>query len=125
MRLLLDSHVLVWWAAIPGRLRSSTRDAINSPANDVVLSAAAVWELGLKVSRKKLSLPEDYVARLIAAGLEELPVTSAHARRAVALPPLHGDPIDRLLVAQALVEGLVLVTSDRAILQYDVPTMQA
>jgi len=125
MRLLLDSHVVVWWSAYPGRLRLTTRDAINSPDNDVLLSAASVWELGLKIARKKLRLPEDYVARLLAAGLEELPVSIAHAGRASGLPPLHGDPFDRLLIAQALEEGLVLVTSDRAIVRYDVPTMEA
>jgi PIN domain nuclease of toxin-antitoxin system len=125
MRLLLDSHVIVWWSVFPGRLRASTRDAIISPDNDVLLSAASVWELGLKIARQKLSLPEDYPARLIAAGLEELPVSIAHASRAMALPALHGDPFDRLLIAQALEEGLVLVTGDREILRYDVPTLEA
>jgi PIN domain nuclease of toxin-antitoxin system len=125
MRLLLDSHVIVWWSVYPGRLRASTRDAIISPDNDVLLSAASVWELGLKIARQKLSLPEDFVVCLIDAGLEELPVSIAHASRAMALPPLHGDPFDRLLIGQALEEGLVLVTSDREIVRYDVPTMEA
>ena len=125
MRLLLDAHVIVWWSVYPGRLRASTRDAIISPENDVLLSAASVWEIGLKIARQKLSLPEDYAVRLIAAGLEELPVSMAHASRAMALPALHGDPFDRLLIGQALEEGLVLVTSDREIVRYDVPTMEA
>lgn len=125
MRLLLDSHVIVWWAAFPERLRQDTRDAIRSPDNGVLLSAASVWELGLKLARKKLTLPDDYAARLLAAGFEELPVTIAHADRAMKLPPLHGDPFDRLLIGQALEEGLVLVTSDRAIAGYDVPIMDA
>jgi PIN domain nuclease of toxin-antitoxin system len=125
MRLLLDSHVVVWWSAYPGRLRASTREAIASPDNEVLLSAASIWELGLKIARGKLRLPDGYAARLIAAGLEELPVSIAHAGRATTLPPLHGDPFDRLLIAQALEEGLVLVTSDRAIAGYDVPTLEA
>ncbi len=125
MRLLLDSHVVVWWAAFPDRLRKETRKAIWSPDNEVLLSAASVWELGLKMARKKLTLPEDYAARLLAAGFEELSVTIAHADRAMKLPPWHGDPFDRLLIAQALEEGLVLVTSDRAIIRYDVPVMDA
>jgi PIN domain nuclease of toxin-antitoxin system len=125
MRLLLDSHVVVWWSAYPGRLRASTREAIASPDNEVLLSAASVWELGLKIARGKLRLPDGYAARLIAAGLEELPVSIVHADRATTLPPLHGDPFDRLLIAQALEEGLVLVTSDRAIAGYDVPTLEA
>jgi PIN domain nuclease of toxin-antitoxin system len=125
MRLLLDSHVVVWWAAFPEKLQENTREAIRSPDNDVLLSAASVWELGLKMARKKLTLPEDYAARLLAAGFEELPVTIGHASRAMKLPSLHGDPFDRLLIAQALEESLVLVTNDRAIASYDVPRMNA
>lgn len=125
MKLLLDSHAVVWWAVFPGRLRSVTRAAISSPDNEVFLSAATVWELGLKIARGKLKLPEDYAPRLLTNGFEELPVSITHAARATMLPPLHSDPFDRLLIAQALDEGLMLVTSDRAVLRYDVPTMEA
>jgi PIN domain nuclease of toxin-antitoxin system len=125
MRLLLDSHVIVWWALYPGRLRASTRSAITTPENEVVISAASVWELGLKIARQKLSLPDNYAATLLGDGLHELPVSIAHAQRAMSLPPLHGDPFDRLLIAQALTEGLLLVTSDQAIQRYDVPTLGA
>ncbi len=125
MKLLLDSHVIVWWALYPGRLRTTTRDAIISPGNEVFLSAASVWELGLKIARGKLALPADYAPRLLAHGFEELGVITGHAARSTTLPPLHGDPFDRLLIAQALEEGLMLVTSDQAILRYDVPAMEA
>lgn len=125
MRLLLDSHVIVWWSLYPGRLRAVTRQAIMAPENEVLLSAASLWELGLKIARQKLSLPDNYAARLLADGFSELPVSIAHASRVTALPPLHGDPFDRLLIAQALAEGLVLVTADRAILRYDVPALEA
>lgn len=125
MRLLLDSHVVVWWSLFPGRLRASTREAIVSPENEVLLSAASVWEIGLKIARQKLRLPADYVTRLLADGFAELPVSLAHASRAMALPPLHGDPFDRLLIAQALEEGVLLVTSDKAIARYDVPRLEA
>ncbi|MGH8021179.1 MAG: type II toxin-antitoxin system VapC family toxin [Opitutaceae bacterium] len=125
MRLLLDSHVVVWWSLFPARLRTSTRDALVAPENDVLLSAASVWELNLKIAKQKLTLPADYSARLLADGLEELPITIKHTVRAIALPPLHGDPFDRLLIAQALTEGLILVTSDREIIRYDVPTIEA
>jgi PIN domain nuclease of toxin-antitoxin system len=125
MRLLLDSHVVVWWSLYPGRLRTSTRDALISPDNDVFLSAASVWELNLKIAKQKLVLPSDYAARLLANGFEELPVTIEHTARVAELPPLHGDPFDRLLIAQALAEGLMLVTSDREIVRYDVPVMDA
>ena len=125
MRLLLDSHVIVWWALFPGRLRSSTVAAITSADNDVFLSAASVWELNLKIARQKLALPADFAARLLADGFEELPITVDHAARTATLPTLHGDPFDRLLIAQALVEGLMLVTSDREICRYDVPVLDA
>lgn len=125
MKLLLDSHVVVWWAVYPGRLRKLTRDAIISPDNEIFLSAATVWELGLKIARGKLALPDDYAPRLLEHGFDELAVSIAHARCSVTLPLLHDDPFDRLLIAQALEEGLMLVTSDQAILRYDVPTLEA
>lgn len=125
MRLLLDSHVVVWWSVFPGRLRAETRAALIDPANEVFLSAASVWELGLKIARQKLRLPAGYATRLLADGFEELPVSVAHTDRTLMLPALHGDPFDRILIAQALEEGLVLVTSDREIARYDVPVMDA
>ncbi len=125
MRLLLDSHVVVWWSAFPGRLRVKTREMITAPENEVFLSAASTWELGLKIARGKLHMPEDYVAQLLATGFEALPVEIAHTSRAALLPTLHGDPFDRLLIAQALVEGMVLVTADREIVRYDVPVLEA
>lgn len=125
MRLLLDSHVVVWWAAFPGRLRTKTRELITAPGNEVFLSAATTWELGLKIARGKLHMPEDYATQLLAHGFEELTVEIAHTGRAALLPALHGDPFDRLLIAQTLVEGLVLVTADREIMRYDVPVLEA
>ncbi len=125
MRLLLDSHVVVWWSLFPARLKASTRDALSASDNEVLLSAASVWELNLKIAKQKLALPGDYSARLLADGFEELPITIEHAARTATLPPLHADPFDRLLIAQALIEGLLLVTSDREILRYDVPTLDA
>lgn len=125
MRLLLDSHVILSWALYPGRLRASTRAAITSPENEVAISAASVWELGLKIARQKLSLPDNYATTLLGDGLVELPVSIVHAQHALSLPPLHGDPFDRLLIAQALTERLLLVTSDQAIHRYDVPTLEA
>lgn len=89
------------------------------------LSAASTWELGLKIARGKLRMPEDYVAQLLAHGFEALPIEIAHTSRAAMLPALHGDPFDRLLIAQALAEGLVLVTADREIVRYDVPVLEA
>jgi len=124
MRLLPDSHVVVWWSVYPGRLRANVREMLAAPDHEVYLSAAVVWELGLKMARGKLRLPDDYAPRLLAHGFEELPVSIAHAARATMLPPLHGDPFDRLLIAQALEDGLMLVTGDQAIMRYDVPVLE-
>lgn len=125
IRLLLDSHVVVWWLTSPERLSEETRTLIAAPGNEILLSAASIWELGLKVARRKLLLPEDYVDALLGDGFEELPVTIEHAQRAMRLPPLHGDPFDRLLIAQALQEELLLVTADHVISSYNVPTREA
>lgn len=125
MRLLLDSHVVVWWSVYPNRLRPATLEAIRAPENEIFLSAASTWELGLKIAKGKLRLPPDYAERLLGHGFEEMVVTVAHTRDAAALPSLHGDPFDRLLIAQANAEGLVLVTADREIMRYDVPVLEA
>lgn len=125
IRLLLDSHVVVWWLTSPERLSEETRTLIAAPGNEILLSAASIWELGLKVARRKLLLPEDYVDALLGDGFAELPVTIEHAQRAMRLPPLHGDPFDRLLIAQALQEELLLVTADHVISSYNVPTREA
>lgn len=125
VRLLLDSHVVVWWLTSPERLSEETRTLIAAPGNEILLSAASIWELGLKVARRKLLLPENYVDALLGDGFEELPVTIEHAQRAMRLPPLHGDPFDRLLIAQALQEELLLVTADHVISSYNVPTREA
>jgi PIN domain nuclease of toxin-antitoxin system len=125
MRLLLDSHTIIWWALFPGRLKSATRRALISPDNDLFLSAVTVWELQLKIAQQQISLPADFTSRLLADGFDELPIELEHASRAAQLPPLHTDPFDRLLIAQALAEGLLLVTSDREIFRYDVPVMEA
>ncbi len=101
------------------------RAAIADPANEVYFSAASVWEIGLKVGKDKLRIDGDFVALLEADGFEQLSVTTAHAARSLTLPAMHGDPFDRMLIAQALVEGLVLATHDPVIAQYDVPVIDA
>ena len=125
MRLLLDTHVAVWWLNTPSTLRPEATATLGDERNELILSAASVWEAGIKesVGRFQPPAPLDESARR--AGLLELPVSWTHARSAAALPRLHGDPFDRMLVAQALVENLVLVTRDRAVTQYDVATMPA
>ncbi len=109
----------------PQRVAPPARAAIADPANEVYFSAASVWEIGLKVGKDKLRIDGDFVALLEADGFEQLSVTTAHAARSLTLPAMHGDPFDRMLIAQALVEGLVLATHDPVIAQYDVPVIDA
>lgn len=125
MRLLLDSHVVLWWLDDPQRLAAPVRVAISDPTNDVFFSPASIWELGLKVTRGKLKLPPNLTNALEKDSIVELPITSQHAARSSMLPMIHLDPFDRLLIAQALCEGLVLATRDDMIMRYDVPTIDA
>lgn len=125
MRLLLDTHIALWWLSEPERLTAGARTALESPDNEVYMSAVSVWEAGVKeaVGRLRVDLPLVPAAR--DAGVLELPVTWGHARGAALLPLLHRDPFDRLLVAQAASEALVLMTRDRILGDYDVTTMPA
>jgi len=120
MRLLADSHVLIWWADNPALLTPAARAAIADPDNEVFMSAASLWELGLKVAKGKLRLPPNFVQTLRLGGFADLPILARHAERSLSLPPVHGDPFDRMLVAQALEEGLVLVSCDQWIASYGV-----
>lgn len=123
MRLLLDSHVFVWWMAGDPRLSAALVRAIGE-ADEVYVSTATAWELALKVSLGKLRLPEPVEDGVVAAGFLELPVRFAHTRLAAGLPPHHSDPFDRMLIAQAVCEGLTLVTHDAKILAYDVAVLR-
>lgn len=125
MRLLVDSCVLVWWLGNPGSLSPEARDAIAEPANEVFFSAASVWELGLKIRKGKLTMPLDFASALSSDGFTPLSVTVDHAVHSFTLPAIHEDPFDRLLVAQAIVEGLVLVTRDEVIREYPLAVMRA
>ena len=125
MRLLLDTHVAVWFFEDPSLIADDARGAIEDPDNIAYLSAASVWEWALKHARGRIHMPGEMVEGAILAGFAELPVTWAHGRSAAALPRFHGDPFDRMLVAQALSEDLVLVTRDRTLARYEVATMAA
>ena len=125
MRLLLDTHAFLWWATDDPQLRTEARAAIASPDSFVAISAAVAWELEIKRARNKLEAPPDLHEQLARHRFDELPITIEHALRAAALPHHHGDPFDRMLVAQAQLEGLTIVTRDRKISSYDVPTLMA
>lgn len=125
MRLLVDSCVLVWWLDHPASLAKEAREAIADPSNEVYFSAASVWELGLKIRKGKLTMPVDFASALSADGFSPLSVTVDHAARSLSLPALHEDPFDRLLVAQAIEEGLVMVTRGEVIRDYPLAVMRA
>lgn len=129
MKLLVDTHVFLWMQTAPERLRADTRTLLRATANDLLLSVASVWEMAIKSKLGKLPLPEpldSYVTtRCEASGVGLLSISAAAAFELARLPDHHSDPFDRMLVAQARVEGLRLVTNDRAIRRYDVEILRA
>ena len=123
-RLLLDTHVFLWWRGMPGRLREEARTAI-AEAEIVFVSAASAWEAAIKASVGRLEIPGSIEDAVIDSGFEKLPITFGHAERTAGLPLHHRDPFDRLLIAQAQVEDLKLVTHDRAMESYEVSILWA
>jgi PIN domain nuclease of toxin-antitoxin system len=125
--LLLDTHVFLWWLADDRRLGARLRSRIGAPTSDVLVSAASIWEIAIKLALGKLELPGTDPARLDAlvpaCGFRELPITAAHASAVATLPRLHGDSFDRLLVAQARAERATLVSADPALAGYGVPIL--
>ena len=127
MRLLLDTHVFLWYISADPLLPVAFRDAIRDPANEVYLSVASVWEAVIKYALGKLPLPEapaGYLpAQREAHRIATLPVEEAALAHLAGLPPLHRDPFDRILIGQALQHGLTLVTVDDAVRAYPVPLL--
>lgn len=123
MELLLDSRVFQWWDAGDARLADTARRAIADPANRILLSAVSVWEIGVKRALGKLAFRGSLVKAIAANGFEELPITAAHAERAAEWPDHHRDPFDRMLAAQSLFQGCVLVTRDRVFEAYGIPCL--
>jgi PIN domain nuclease of toxin-antitoxin system len=127
VRCLLDTHSFLWWVLEDARLSAIARETIVDPAVEVFVSPASAWEIAIKAALGRLDLPEPaprYVpSRITANDFRELPVTVAHAVHTADLPLIHRDPFDRLLIAQAQVERLPIVTNDPAIPRYDVETI--
>jgi len=124
MKLLLDTHLLLWAAGEPDRLSAEARSLIDNPENEVLFSAASLWEVAIKRGLGRRDLKAD--ARLLRRGLldngySELPIVSDHVVAIESLPTLHKDPFDRVLVAQATVEGVTLLTVDSLVAQYPGP----
>lgn len=124
MKLLLDTHVLLWAAGEPARLPAAARRLLNDQANELLFSPASLWEVAIKSALGRKDFHAD--ARLLRRGLldngyDELPILSAHVVEIESLPPIHKDPFDRLLVAQATVEGITLLTVDSIVARYPGP----
>ncbi len=123
MRLLLDTHCWLWMSASPRRFRPEVLELLLDPATELFLSAASAWEIAVKWAIGRLPLPDppaEYVPRRMEQqGVVGLPVHHRHALHVATLPPLHRDPFDRLLVAQARLEGLALLTADPKIRAFD------
>lgn len=125
MKLLLDTHVLLWALASPERLSDKARAAIVEPRHAVFVSAASSWEIEIKRALGKLRAPPDLERQLKDRRFVELPVRVRHTEALRDLPPLHRDPFDRMLVAQALVDDLTLVSADEQLRAYSVRTLPA
>ncbi|MBL0171750.1 MAG: type II toxin-antitoxin system VapC family toxin [Gemmatimonadaceae bacterium] len=123
MRVLLDTHVLIWWDA-GQKLSAAALEAIQH-ADDVYVSVASAWEIAIKASLGKISSKRSVSQATAECGFLELPVTFEHAELVATLPSIHRDPFDRMLVGQAIVEGLTVVTRDPAIRQYHVSVIAA
>jgi PIN domain nuclease of toxin-antitoxin system len=122
-RLLVDTHALLWWLADDARLTADARAAIADPANEPLVSVASVWETAIKRSLGKLSAPDDLPAQIADGGFTWLDVRAEHAWHVRALSAHHRDPFDRLLVAQALVEQVPVITADARFDAYGVDVL--
>lgn len=124
MKLLLDTHVLLWAAGQPEKLSPAARQQLEAPENELLFSAASLWEIAIKhgLGRDDFHVAPRLLRRgLLDNGYIELPVTSAHAVALDTLPPIHKDPFDRMLVAQSITEGVTLLTADPLVAQYPGP----
>lgn len=124
MKFLLDTHFVIWIPIDDRRISRTARAVLLSAANEFVFSAASLWEIAIKRSQKRGDFafdPREIRRQMIANGYDELSVEGSHAVSVDALPPIHKDPFDRLLIAQALVEGITLLTADPVIARYPGP----
>ena len=124
MKLLLDTHLLLWAAGQPKRLSAATRRLLNEPRNTLYFSAASLWEIAIKraLDRADFRVEPRLLRRgLLDNGYVELAITSEHVLAIDGLPPIHKDPFDRLLLAQALIEGITLLTADSVVASYPGP----
>ncbi|MGI9037429.1 MAG: type II toxin-antitoxin system VapC family toxin [Gemmatimonadota bacterium] len=127
MRILVDTHCWLWMIGEPDRFSDPTRDLLRNTDNELLMSAATAWEIAIKYAIGRLELPgepaEVVSEWIVRSGVSPLPILHSHALRVASLPPHHSDPFDRLLVAQAQLEGVPILTADRAFEDYDVEVL--
>ena len=123
MNLLLDTHILLWWLDDNASLSTNVRGAIADTDNVIILSAAVIWEIRIKQGIGKLKIAPDFYDVIIEQGFEMLAITSDHAYAVGDLPKHHRDPFDRILIAQAMLEGFTIVTHDAIFNKYPIPVL--
>ncbi|WP_259331681.1 type II toxin-antitoxin system VapC family toxin [Pseudomonas sp. FW300-N2A2] len=121
----MDTHAFLWWLSDDPSLGADARQMIGEPRNQVLVSAASIWEISIKQAKGMLEAPEDLEALVEDEGFTKLPISLFHGQQAGKLPEIHRDPFDRMLIAQAQAEGLELVTADGIIPQYGVRVVSA
>jgi PIN domain nuclease of toxin-antitoxin system len=123
VRLLLDTHTLIWAVSDPDKLSTLVKKLIVNPSNSVFVSAASAWEIGIKMALGKLDFPLERLRLVMRdTGFVELPVSIHHATLVRGLPPFHKDPFDRMLIAQAIAEQMIILTRDPIFREYPVPS---
>jgi PIN domain nuclease of toxin-antitoxin system len=123
MKLLLDTHILIWWLSEASRLSQTEIDLITDSDNFIFVSAATAWEIAVKKMIGKLEAPDDLPAALAINNFLELPITIEHSQKLYQLPSHHNDPFDRIMIAQAISEDLTFMTRDTQISLYDIRTI--
>lgn len=121
MKLLLDTHIILWWLADDSALSKKIRTAIMNPENTVFVSAASAWEIAIKQALGKLTAPDNFAEEMTLNNFEPLNINFIHAHAAANLPRHHDDPFDRILLAQAQIEKMTLATKDSQLSKYKIP----
>jgi len=125
MKILLDTHILLWWLMNDATLSSDTRLFIENPKNVIFVSAVSAWEIAIKKAIGKLQAPDDFDKAIEVSHFHPLSITILHTVGITSLPPHHHDPFDRMLISQSKVEGCTLITRDGRMGKYDVPIIWA
>jgi PIN domain nuclease of toxin-antitoxin system len=125
VKYLLDTHIMIWWLIEPKKIAPKARHIMEDKKQEVFISSVSFWEIAIKQSLGRLTIPADPIEILTKEGFQLLALTAHEALSVVDLPMIHGDPFDRMLVMQSKLNDLVLITSDKKIMEYPVPILKA